>query len=253
MPRFLLPDDNIEELKQFYLKFLEFKEKFDFHWDIEILPISSDMTYRVTDIIVTSNENYIQQNIRTKSNIIVFATGVSSVEQQGNNVLYDSNLPVLFLPCSVRDIFILCTNLNVLINKLSEHISLAESNGLLQIAGTGVLLKKNNGNPRAIKYTHVLYFEANGEIANIVYTDNSGEKKKVAILKSLGELEEILGISVFFRTHRSFLVNLLNIKDYGTYPQDVFNFELFQDEFVKISRRKRLEIHNRYKQLKKLI
>lgn len=59
----------------------------------------------------------------------------------------------------------------------------------------------------SVRKSDILFFESSGAYTYIV-----AENQKVLISKSIGEIEQELRESIFFRTHNSFMVNITKIK-----------------------------------------
>ena len=81
----------------------------------------------------------------------------------------------------------------------------------------------------------IIHLEAN---SNYTFIHFSG-KPKITASKTLKEFEEILPESIFFRTHRSHLINLNYIKRY--IKGDGGQIELQNGNYVDVSRRKKEE------------
>ncbi len=60
----------------------------------------------------------------------------------------------------------------------------------------------------------------------------------------IGALESLLASSGFYRTHKSYLVNLSHLKPYGFYPGETLT--LNNDVTVPLSRRRRQSFHKTY-------
>jgi two-component system LytT family response regulator len=79
-------------------------------------------------------------------------------------------------------------------DKLQDTIALSVSEGLI-----------------FVKLDDIVYIEADGSYCNIIMSDN----RKHLVSKSMVVFEEVLGdYSLFFRVHKSFIVNLKFIKRY---------------------------------------
>lgn len=75
--------------------------------------------------------------------------------------------------------------------------------------------------------------------------------EKIVSSKSLGEYEKILDSSIFFRIHKSTIINLVSLKGYSSYQG---NFALLDDNTkLSISRRRFLEFKEAVNQLSKAI
>ena len=88
---------------------------------------------------------------------------------------------------------------------------------------------------------NILYFEAKGSMSIVYYLSDSGTDKKY-INKMLCDIERSLMDAHFYRVHKSVLVNVSKVKDYGEYPG--VQLQLTDGQEVPMSRRKRLAFHN---------
>lgn len=121
--------------------------------------------------------------------------------------------------------------LEVLRENMDAHqinkIALPTSNGLIFIATEDVI-----------------YFEADGSYTNIYMADGN----KFLISKKIKEFEVMLGNDTrFFRTHRSFLVNMLRIKQYIRHDGHI---KMDNGSVVHLSRERKEEFNKLVNNLK---
>lgn len=93
----------------------------------------------------------------------------------------------------------------------------------------------------------VVYIKSDEKICILFYLD-SGIVKSKYINLLLGELAALFNLPLFFRCHKSFIVNIDYVKHYGGYPGS--NLHLTIDANIPLSRRKKLAFHNAYRYLK---
>lgn len=83
-----------------------------------------------------------------------------------------------------------------------------------------------------VKLEDVLYFEADGSYTNVILKNS-----KTLVSKKIKEFDELLSNDMrFFRTHRSYLVNVLQIKKYTKKEGALLEFE--NGEQVAVAREK---------------
>ncbi len=113
------------------------------------------------------------------------------------------------------------------INQMSETLALSTSKGLI-----------------FIKINDVMYFEADGSYTHVMM--NNGEKHLVS--KSLANFEEVLVDNpLFFRSHKSSLVNLNSIKQY--IRGEGGELIMLNDKSIVLSRNKKQEFLNLFKKI----
>ena len=88
---------------------------------------------------------------------------------------------------------------------------------------------------------NILYFEAKGSLSIVHYLSDSGTDKKY-INMMLCDIERSLMDAHFYRVHKSILVNVSKVMDYGEYPGG--QLQLTDGQEVPMSRRRRLLFHN---------
>ncbi len=112
------------------------------------------------------------------------------------------------------------------VNTLKENL---QSTNLQKIA-----LPMNDGLV-FVKLEDVLYFEADGSYTNVILKNS-----KTLVSKKIKEFDELLSNDTrFFRTHRSYLVNVLQIKKYTKKEGALLEFE--NGEQVAVAREKTKE------------
>ncbi|MFN8339568.1 MAG: LytTR family transcriptional regulator DNA-binding domain-containing protein [Saprospiraceae bacterium] len=96
----------------------------------------------------------------------------------------------------------------------------------------------------------LLFVEANGKFINCHYYKGDESKKKVinASLKTFNALIE--NNPQFYKVHKSYIVNCMNVHDYGDYPEYFLKIPAPDHQYVvPISRERKLEFHNHYRRL----
>ncbi|MBL0099007.1 MAG: LytTR family transcriptional regulator DNA-binding domain-containing protein [Saprospiraceae bacterium] len=95
------------------------------------------------------------------------------------------------------------------------------------------------------------YFGCIKLIVSILDTDNKQESEEIYAECSLTHMEFMLKGYNFIRVHRSFLINLFYLMDYGFYPSDIIHLGIWRPKNpIKLSRQKKLLLHNKYKSYK---
>lgn len=89
-----------------------------------------------------------------------------------------------------------------------------------------------------IKISEIIKFEADGRYTILTLTDN----RKILASKSLGEFQDILEDSHFYKPHKSFLINLNYVKMYV--KQDGGHILMEDNSSVSLSRAKKEEFLN---------
>lgn len=96
------------------------------------------------------------------------------------------------------------------------------------------LLLRDTNNIEIVSYNDVLFIEANGSYSKVVYF-NGDIAKEMVVCTSLADFEELLPVEVFFRIHRSYVINVQHIRKVKADPGEVL---LPHDHKLPISRRK---------------
>lgn len=107
----------------------------------------------------------------------------------------------------------------------------------------------NNGNTNSIwlntykGHLKILYSEIKFIKSIEKYIEIQLQEEKLFINQSLKEITELLPSDLFFKVHRSYLVNLLNIKEIRRENGEVYL--AFNNEVIPVSRRKKVEFLKR--------
>lgn len=86
---------------------------------------------------------------------------------------------------------------------------------------------------RIIRALDIIYLQANDNYCNL-YLKN---KEKIVVCKTLKSYEEELNSSLFFRCHKSFIVNILYIKEY-IFRRNDFVIVLQDKTILQVARRR---------------
>ncbi len=100
---------------------------------------------------------------------------------------------------------------------------------------------------RIYSFSDIFYCEAIHKVTEIYF--NSEKSRTVNC--SLSDFEKKLPINLFFRCHRSYLVNLFCIKEFS--QPEGNKLILHNGSQVKLSRRKKKEFYNKLKNLQNTI
>lgn len=103
---------------------------------------------------------------------------------------------------------------------------------------TGRLLINTAGGIKIIKQEEIVYCEASSNYTYIILSDRS----KVIASKTLSEITNKISPSLFFRTHKSYLVNLNFVKSYSN--EDGGMLVIDTGETIPVSRRRKDEVLN---------
>lgn len=122
--------------------------------------------------------------------------------------------------------------LQTIVTKAQEKVS------LIQEYPSSLSIKSKN-RIDVIKFDDIIYMRAEGGYTEFYLQNNS---KKVSS-KNIGEYESILPSSYFFRTHKSFLVNLKAVKRLTVSRSG--QLELMNGEIIPVSSRKLQEVKKR--------
>ncbi|MDP5170230.1 MAG: LytTR family DNA-binding domain-containing protein [Bacteroidia bacterium] len=101
-----------------------------------------------------------------------------------------------------------------------------------------------NAGTRLVALQDIVYLTA---CDNYTYVHLSINRERYLISKNLGQLEEELPAAHFFRTHKSFLVNIHHLKEYLRHPQS--RIIMSNGDQVTLARRKRTDFLARIKDL----
>lgn len=93
---------------------------------------------------------------------------------------------------------------------------------------------------KVIRIKHIIYLRAKGNYTFIHLHDNSSG---VLLSKNLGQMEALLPDSIFFRSHKSYLINMHCLEEYKRGEESILVMN--NGDEVGISRRKKAELHAR--------
>ena len=163
---------------------------------------------------------------------------VSAHEEFGIKAVKAGAVDYLLKPINIKELKQTVKKLLELINKKVEVESSAESGKLMLPASHGfeVLLTDN-----------IIRLEAQGCYTKIV--TNGGKNKTVS--RTLKDFEETLPKDLFFRTHKSHIINLKFIKSYSKFGG--YCAIMMDNSKVEISRRKVSEFLQRSKAVMKTV
>ncbi len=163
---------------------------------------------------------------------------VSAHEEFGIKAVKAGAVDYLLKPINIKELKQTVKKLLELINKKVEVESSAESGKLMLPASHGfeVLLTDN-----------IIRLEAQGCYTKIVI--DGGKDKTVS--RTLKDFEETLPKDLFFRTHKSHIINLKFIKGYSKFGG--YNAIMMDNSKVEISRRKVSEFLQRSKAVMKTV
>jgi len=166
------------------------------------------------------------------------AVFVSAHEEYGIKAVKAGAVDYLLKPINIKELKLTIKKLLVLKNKKVEVESSAESGKMMLPASHGfeVLLTDN-----------IIRLEAQGCYTKIVI--NGGKDKTVS--RTLKDFEETLPKDLFFRTHKSHIINLKFIKSYSKFGG--YYAIMMDNSKVEISRRKVSEFLQRSKAVMKTV
>jgi DNA-binding LytR/AlgR family response regulator len=99
-----------------------------------------------------------------------------------------------------------------------------------------ILIAENEKDKFKLKINQLLYIESADNYSNVVYFGEAGQRKKELIRSSLKRLEGQLNNENIIRCHRTFIVNLINVKIVGG---NAAGYKLYfdtSDETIPVSR-----------------
>lgn len=159
---------------------------------------------------------------------------VSAHEEFGIKAVKAGAVDYLLKPINIKELKQTIKKLSALKNKVVNVEPVPDSDKLLLPASHGfeVLLIDN-----------IIRFEAEGSYTKVVLTNG---KNKI-ISRTLKEFENTLSDKLFFRTHKSHLINLKLVKDYSNVSGGYAT--MIDGSKVEISRRKAAEFVQKIKSL----
>jgi two-component system LytT family response regulator len=94
-----------------------------------------------------------------------------------------------------------------------------------------------------VKAADILYLEASDKLTLLHFIEEDiPVVKHINLL--IGKVESLLDSGQFFRTHKSYILNIVHIQEYGSYPKN--DLLINGDKSIPLSRRKKLDFHNAY-------
>lgn len=99
------------------------------------------------------------------------------------------------------------------------------------------IILRNNNHYEVVSFSNIQYVEAMGRYSNIFYTKD-GIMKNILMAHSIAEYEELLPAELFYRIHRSFLVNGAKVKQIFNTPGEHFIMIDGQHQQLPVSRRR---------------
>ena len=94
---------------------------------------------------------------------------------------------------------------------------------------------KDNNNIEVVEFRDIFYVEAQGSYSRILFA-KEGETKEITMSNSIAEYEEILPDDIFYRIHKSYLINCLHVKKI---LKEDSNYIIINDVFtLPVSRRR---------------
>lgn len=96
-----------------------------------------------------------------------------------------------------------------------------------------VLLIEETNKGRLVKTSDILYLEANDNYCSLFLSSN----EKIVVCRSLRSYQEELDPEVFFRCHKSYLVNIFYIKEYVNKRHEV-TIVLHNNTNIQVARRR---------------
>ena len=94
----------------------------------------------------------------------------------------------------------------------------------------------------------IVYIESSDSICFLIKQFNN-TVEKIPINCTLTEIEDIVNSTEFYKIHRSLIVNLKYVVDYGEYPTSTIHLKASLGN-LPLSKRRRLHFHNAYKALR---
>lgn len=105
-----------------------------------------------------------------------------------------------------------------------------------QDANRGTLIVKQRSEIHFIKKKEIIFIERTGRSTTIVTT---GEKYET--YQTLNELEEKLVERDFFRSHRSFIINIHYVKNFSTYTKHSYLVSFYQTQETAMMTKEKME------------
>ncbi len=94
---------------------------------------------------------------------------------------------------------------------------------------------KDNNNIEVVEFKDIYFIEAKGSYSRVLFSKN-GVLKEITMSTSISEYEELLPMEMFYRIHKSYLINCLHVKQI---LKDESSHIVINDEFtLPVSRRR---------------
>ena len=93
-----------------------------------------------------------------------------------------------------------------------------------------------------IDESSIMYISSDNDMSQVFYLNSHGMISKMLVNKRIGDLEKMLNNSLFYRAHKSYLVNVNHVDRYEEYPNNSLNLSFTFN--IPLSRRKRQDFHN---------
>ncbi|MCC7298647.1 MAG: response regulator transcription factor [Bacteroidia bacterium] len=179
----------------------------------------------------------ILDGISNKQSKIIFITGY---ENYALKAIRYSAIDYLLKPVSISE-------LKAALKKIEPDTEVANKiSALKDNLGSGILqqiMVPHDKGYTLIKTDHIMFLEASGAYVYFHLTDN----KKILASHSLGHYEEILDPQAFFRTHKSFIVNLAKVVRVNT--QNTPYVELVTQKKIDLAFRRKDSLVKRFKEI----
>jgi len=99
----------------------------------------------------------------------------------------------------------------------------------------GKITLRDNGSIEIVGFEDIIFIEARGSYSNICFLKN-GKEKRMMMSRSVSEFEDLLPPSLFYRIHKSFLVNCQHIK--SILKGDQFFVQINESTRLPVGRRR---------------
>ncbi len=110
------------------------------------------------------------------------------------------------------------------------------------------------GQEISIPTADVLFVKANGKYCKFYFLKGNEIASSNANINFKKCAENSLIYPIFYKIHKSYIVNLLHLQNYGTYPGNNMVINVLNSEYIiPISRKKKLDFHNYWNKYKKSI
>lgn len=254
MLQLIAPEERMDIFKTFYLAFQKYKAKFESEHVIYLGPVYKRIEVPSKEIILlpeTYQEYLSKFNQINNENLFLVCASENKIIDQRNPRYEALAIAYASLHCNLYDMHIMVSHLGQFFSYKNMYADRDTANRLFEISGSGILVQKLNQD-YFIPYKDILFFEAFDDLCWVNFINN-GDIQKTTVSYTLSNLETITSGSVFFRSHRKHLVNLLHMKDFGSYPQNELTFKKFPQILLPLSRRKKLDLQLKYKGIRTLL